>query len=116
MIPSELVTALVAALVGAIVAYLEKIRRDLAQNTAETQRAQAAAKAAEQTSNGRLTEQIKLNQDLQRENYTLRRLIDALEMDQAGLAALSNARARLEALRVMRPGSTPEPPPDPKRT
>jgi hypothetical protein len=105
MIPPEILTPLIVALVGALAAFLERIRRDLAANTAATQQAQQAAAKSEQASNGRLTEQIKLNQDLQRENYTLRRLIDALEMDKSGLEALAIARARLETLRVVRPGS-----------
>ena len=107
-IPSELMLTMITALVGAIVAFLEYLRRQLADNTKKTEAAHDAATNAEATSNGRLTEQIKLNQGLQAENFHLRRLLDALEMDQQGLAALSNARARLETLRAMRP-DTKEP-------
>lgn len=101
----EQATALAGALVAAVLAFLEYLRRQLADNTKKTEQAKTAANNAEQTSNGRLTEQIRLNQNLQAENFHLRRLLDALEMDQQGLAALSNARARLETLRAMRPDS-----------
>lgn len=108
-IPSELLLTLVTALVGAIVAFLEYLRRQLADNTAKTEQAKKAAASAEATSNGRLTEQIKLNQELQRENYVLKRLLDVLETEQDGIKALTAARAKLEMLRVMRPDSaTPD--------
>jgi hypothetical protein len=116
-LPPEVFAALVSlALVviggiGTLVKVLiDRLTKELEKNTAITVQAKEAAAAAESTSNGRLSEQIKLNQELQQKLYLLQRLIDALETDPAGLHALSIARARLETLRVMRPGSREERP------
>lgn len=118
-LPPEVVGALISLAlvviggVGTLVKVLiDRLSDELKKNTAITVQAKVAAAKAEETSNGRLTEQIKLNQELQRENYTLRRLIDAMEMemDPDGLKAIAIARAKLETLRVIRPGSREEPP------
>jgi len=77
-------------------ALLIKQQNDLKANTEKTNR-------IEHQTNGRLAEQIKLNMDLQRENYALRRILDALDMDDMGQQALTVARARVETMRTMRP-------------
>jgi len=78
-------------------ALLLKQQKDLQENTVKTDQ-------IEKQTNGRLAEQIKLNMDLQRENYALRRIFDALDMDQAGQAAMAVARARVETMKAVRHG------------
>jgi hypothetical protein len=75
-------------------ALLIKQQKDLQENTVKTDQ-------IEKQTNGRLAEQIKLNMDLQRENYALRRIFDALDMDQAGQAAMAVARARVETMKAV---------------
>jgi len=76
---------------------LLKQQKDLQENTVKTVE-------IEKQTNGRLAEQIKLNMDLQRENYALRRILDALDMDQCGQEALTVARARVETMKAVRHG------------
>ena len=103
-------TLIVPALLGIVLFWLRNVKAQLdvahallLQQRQELQANSAKTETIEKQTNGRLAEQIKLNMELQRENYMLKRILDALDMDAGGQQALAVARARVETMRTVRP-------------
>jgi len=89
----------IGAIATTVIAYLEKIRRDLADNTKKTDQIQ-------QQTNGERTKLLNQLVAKDTELYEVARLIDALEMTAAGRAALDEARARLNSFKRYPPSPT----------